>query len=305
MLVSFLRVTKFALQDFWRNFWLSFVTMTVLILALFSVNVLIALSAVSESVITSIKSKVDINILISSKATAAEISNFETFLKNLPMIKSVQYKNKEQVLEEFKQKNSNNPNIAEALKELEKNPFNDTFIVVAKDTSDYYKIIQDIQTSEYEKILSEDNNFADPQRIIAFVEEVTNKTEKIGLVLTITFAIIAFLIVFNTIRVIIYTHREEISVMRLVGATNWFIRTPYLIESIMFGVISLVIKIGLLYVILYFVQPHLASFLEYYNFSLVDFYNRNFIQIFGMELIAVTLLTMISSAFAIRKYLKV
>ena len=301
---SFFRVFKFALQDFWRNIWLSLVTITVLILALLSVNVLIALNAISDSVVSAVQAKVDINISILPDTTVAQTENFHTFLKNFEEIDQLTYLSKEQVLENFKQENAANPKIQEALKELEKNPFTDTFIIKAKDIAHYNVIIQKILNSEYEKIL-ENKNFSDPQKIVAFVDNMTGKAEKVGMILTAIFAIIALLIVFNTVRVIIYTHREEIGVMRLVGATNWFIRTPYLLEAALYAIFSLAIKVGLLYGLLYFAQPYLASLLQYYNFNLIGYYNNNFITIFGLELIAAILLTSISSGLAIRRYLKV
>jgi cell division transport system permease protein len=301
--MTFLRVFKFALQDFWRNIWLSLVTMTVLILALLSVNVLIALDAISNSVIDSVEDKLDINVLLTQQSTKAEIDNFQAYLKNLPEVDSLTYLTKEQVLENFKQKHLDNPDIQDAVKELEGNPFNDTFIIKAKDSALYNKIIQTILNSEYEKII-EVKDFSDPQKIISEVQAMTAKAEQVGLVLTLIFAAIALLIVFNTVRVIIYTHREEIGVMRLVGATNWFIRTPFLLEAVLYTVISLAVKAALLYGLLYFAQPHLATFLQS-DFNIVNYYNQNFIRIFGLEFLVAAGLTIISSRIAIAKYLKV
>jgi cell division transport system permease protein len=165
-------------------------------------------------------------------------------------------------------------------------------------------LIDKILNSEYDSII-ENKNFSDPQKIIAFVQSVTSKAEKVGLILTGLFSLIALLIVFNTIRVIIYTHRDEIGVMRLVGASNWFIRTPYLIEGVLYATLSLAIKGGLLYLLLYVGQPYLASFFQYYNIDLIAYYNQNFVMIFGLELLVAIFLTIVSSGFAIRRYLKV
>lgn len=304
MVLSVLRIIKFALQDFWRNFWLSLVTITVLVLALFSVNILIALNAVSDTVISSVEEKVDINILVEKDATDAEIENFSNFLLNIEEIENVTSKTKDEVLENFQQENIDDPEMQEALDELEENPFNHTFIIKAKKTSDYTAIINTIMESDYEKLV-ENKDFADPQKIIAFVQTMTGKAEKFGLILTGIFAAIALLIVFNTIRITIYTHKEEIGVMRLVGATNWFIRTPYLLEGMLFAFLAVVLVALGLYGLLYLAQPYLYSFFQYYNFNLIDYFNQNFIQIFGLELIAAIFLTVISSGFAISKYLKV
>jgi cell division transport system permease protein len=302
--LTLFRILKFAVQDFVRNFWLSLVTITVLLLALFSVNILIGLNAVSDAVIQSVEEKVDINILLVKEATDADVDNFETFLSNIDGISSIEYLSADEVYDEFRESSKDKPDVQAALEEVTENPFNDTFVIQAEETSNYSQIIQDIQSSEYEQLV-DNKDFADPQKIIAYVENVTDKVERFGVLLTLIFAVIAFLIVFNTIRVTIYTHKDEIGVMRLVGATNWFIRTPYLIEGVLYALIALGLNILLLYTVLNVIQPYMVAFLENYGLDLVAYFNANFVPIFGLELLIIILLNVISSGFAIRRYLKV
>ena len=131
---------------------------------------------------------------------------------------------------------------------------------------------------------------------------------KFGIVFLLSilvFILIASLIVFNTIRVAIYTHRQEIGVMKLVGATNWFIRSPFLLEAVVYGIIACVAGIAIVYPMLNFVQPYVNNFFLTTQFSLTGYFTDNFWAIFGLELLMIILINIISSSVAIRKYLKV
>ena len=136
------------------------------------------------------------------------------------------------------------------------------------------------------------------------LQNITNRIERIGFGLTVLFALISFLIIFNTIRVAITTQRVEISIKRLVGANNWFIRGPYLIESVFFTIASVVCTIGLVYLALRWIDPYLAVVLPN-GFSLTNYFYSNMLMLFGVQALAVLLLTVTSSALAMRKQLKV
>lgn len=303
MILTMMRVLKFALQDFWRNFWLSFATISILVLALFSVNILISLKAISDNIIEVVKNKVDINIELTAEADEAIVGNFMVFLKNNPQVADVEFISREQVFEDFKNKNSNNPYIQEALAELGENRFSNMLIIKANNTADYEGILNEINSSEYREAIK-NNDFSDPQKIISFVEDVDQKTESFGFFIAGMFILISFLIVFNTIRVTIYTHKDEIGVMRLVGATNGFIRAPYIVTSIFYAIIAMLIKVILFYALLNFITPQLVTFFGEYGLDLVSYFNANFFMIFGLELLAIVLLNVLSSSFAVRRYLR-
>lgn len=301
---SSLRIIKFAFQDFWRNFWLSLVTITVLVLALLSVNILISLNAVSDSVINSVKDKVDVSVFFKTDTPQAVIDNFQEKLRNMSEVKETVFIAKDQALAQFKEKHKNDPAILEAVKEVEDNPLLDALVIKAQNTEDYKKILTVLNSAENQEVIKY-QNYTDHEKIIARVSSLSDKVSKFSLSLTIIFAVIAILIVFNAIRVTIYTHREEIAVMRLVGASNSFIRAPFLVESILFAVFAIIITIVVLYGIFVALTPYLGGFLETYNFSLINYYKSNFVEIFLAQLGAVILLNIISSGIAIGKYLRV
>lgn len=301
---SFWRALSFALKDFWRNIWLSLVTITVLVLALLSFNILVSLNAMSDKIIDSVKDRIDVSVYFKPEINQAEIDNFRERLKSRPEVKSVSFISKEQALEDFKAKHQDDPKINEALKELEKNPMVDTVVVKANSTEEYNKVLAFINLPENQQIIKY-QNFTDHEKIIQRVNSISLKIEKVSLIVTGIFILIAVLIVFNAIRVMLYSYKEEITVMRLVGASDWFIRLPFLLEGVLYSIFAVGLAFVGLYAIFGALGPYLNSFFDAYNFNLIQYYNDNFLLLFFSELGAVILLCILSSGVAIRRYLKV
>ncbi|MEI6597388.1 MAG: FtsX-like permease family protein, partial [bacterium] len=103
----------------------------------------------------------------------------------------------------------------------------------------------------------------------------------------------------------IYTHKREIGIMKLVGASTWFIRAPYLISGVIYGLIGVAAIMVILYPFLSFLQPYLAVFFSGFNVNILEYYNNNFFTIFGLEFLAVTLINFLASLIAVGKYSKV
>jgi len=301
---SFFRALRYAFKDFGRNFWLSLVTITVLVLALLSVNILISLNALSDRVITAVKEKVDISVFIKADVEQAQVANFEEKLKKRPEVKEVIFVSKDVALADFKEQHKDDPRILEAIKEVEKNPLADTLIVKAKSIEDYKQILSFINLEENQNIIKY-QNYTDHEKIIARVNDISKKAEEVSLIISLVFAVIAILIIFNAIRVSVYTRREEVSVMRLVGASSSFIRLPFLLESVIYGVFAVIITFAILYAGFSAISPYLNVLLNSYSFNLVEYYNQNFVMLFAAEAGAVVLLSVLSSAVALGRYLKV
>ena len=133
----------------------------------------------------------------------------------------------------------------------------------------------------------------------------TKTGEKIVLIFILFFILISALIVFNTIRVAIYTHREEIGIEKLVGATNWFVSLPFIMESIIYGLVGCAVNIAITYPLLNIVQPYLNNFFGQGKLDVIGYFNHHFIAIFGLEFVIITVLATVASFIATRKYLKV
>lgn len=302
--VSSYRIFKFAWQSFWRNIWLSIVTITVIVLTFVSINFLVVLKVVTDSIISSVQERINVSIFFKPEIKEAEVLEVKTYLDSLSQVDSITYISADQALSDFRQLHKDDTTILESLEELELNPLGATLNVKTKKLTDYSSVLEVLDNSKYKDwILTK--NFDDHKEYINRINQVSSNIQGIGLALTALFIFIAILIVFNTIRIAIYTHREEIAIMKLVGASNNFIRSPFIIEAVFDGIIACLIAIALLFPVLNFIQPYLSSTFIGVDLNITNYFRNNFFAIFGLELLIITLLNILSSGIAIRRYLEV
>ncbi|MBU1165017.1 ABC transporter permease [Patescibacteria group bacterium] len=303
-ILSSYRIFKFAWESFWRNIWLSIVTITVILLALISINFLYALNVVTDSIITTVKDRISVSVFFMPEIVEADVLEVKTYLDTLSQVESIEYISAKQALDNFIALHQDDPKLLESISELDKNPLGATLNVKAVKLSEYPSILEILDNSKYKNLILS-KNFDDHKDYIDRINQVSNNIQQIGFAFTIMFIFISFLIVFNTIRIAIYTHRNEIGIMKLVGATNNFIRSPFLLEAVFDGIIAAVLSIALLYPILSFIQPYLTATFIGSNLDIIGYFNLNFWKIFGLEILAISLLNIIGAGIAIRKYLDV
>ncbi len=303
-LISLYRIFVFASQSFWRNFWLSLVTITIIVLTFASINFIIVLNIITQASMEIVKDKIDVSIYFKTDVTEPQVMEVKSYLSTLAQVKDITYISQAEALESFKEKHENDKTIIESIDELDVNPIGATLNVRAKDIEDYPLIVEVLSNSKYDALIA-DKNFDDHKFFINKIKVIADNIKQFGLMASLVLSLIALLIVFNTIRVAIYTHRQEIAIMKLVGATNWFIRGPFLLEAVFYGIIACVVSIIIAYPFLNMIQPYLNTFFLTENFNISSYFNDNFWQIFGFELIIVVILNILSSYVAIRRYLKV
>lgn len=299
---SFLRIIKFAFQDLGRNFSLSFMTVFILVLMLLSVNTLWSLDVLTKAAVEAVKKQIDISIYFVPEATDKNVNEIKTYVGMFPEVIDIKLQSKEDVLASFREQHKLQKEALDALSELGKNPFGPTMIIKTKEPKDYKKIIDALNVPEYENLI-EAKSFDNHEDAIERLQNITSRIEKIGFGLTVLFALISFLIIFNTIRVAINTQRIEINIKRLVGASNWFIRGPYFVESLVFTMLSMAFTMALVFLGLKWVDPYLVVVLPN-GFSLTNYFQSNMLMLFGAQALAVLLLTVVSSGLAMRKQLK-
>lgn len=304
MFRDLLRVFKFSSQDFWRNFWLSAATIVVLVLALVSINFLLVLNILTKTAVAQVQEKIDVSIYFKQSVPESEVGNVKSYLLSLPQVKNVEYISPDHALAEFQKKHENDPVILESLAEVGDNPLGATLVVTAYNTSDYDAIVKVFDDPQYADII-QDKNFDDHAAIVGKINSVSEKAEKTGLGVAGLFTVVAVLIGFNTVRMTIYTHREEIGIMKLVGAANWFVRAPYLASGVLYGIFSVLLAIVIIYPLLGFAEPYFAGFFGGTSFNLVGYFTDNFLQIFGWQFVGVVLLNTVTSSLAVGRYLKV
>lgn len=300
MLVLFVRIVKFALQNFWRNIWLSVATISIMVLTLLSISGVEFLNVLTRQIVAEVRDRIDISIYFKPEVTPEEVLAIKLKLSKLDKIKDITYLSRDDALKGLEEKHAV---VKQTLAELGANPLGDVLIIKATDISYYPLILSALEQSQYRGLI-EDKNYEDNQVFLNRISEITSKIKRIGWFTSGIFIVIAILIVFNTIRIAIYTHSDEISVMKLVGASNWFIRAPFLGEALMYAVISTVLTMAVLYPLLRLADPQIMVFFNN-SFSLMAYHGSHLAVWFGWHLAATLGLTTIASSLALGRYLDV
>lgn len=302
-MLSFFRIIKFSFQDIVRNGWLSIVTITILCLSLFSINTLSTVSFVSNGAVDAIKEKVDIGLYLKSDALESDITILrEELLKN-PRIKDVTYISKEKALIDFRSKYKNNQEVLLALKEINQNPLSPSLVINPSNLEDSSLLINELKVLD--NTIIESRDFSDNSLVLAKIEGITKRINDFGLIIILLFSFTSLLVVYNAIRVAIYTHRQEIEIMRLVGASNFFIYMPYIVSSLIYALLSMLLIIATFIPLLTLLQPYLETFFAGYSVNVLSYYIDNFVSIFGIQFLVVLAINIFASMVAVRRYTKI
>jgi cell division transport system permease protein len=301
MSTTFARIIKYGFQLFYRHGWLTIATITVMVIALIMYQALILFGVVTDTATASLQDKIDIAVYFKTSAVEDDILNIEKSLKGLPEVKAVEYVSRDKALETFKEAHKDDPNINQALAELDGNPLRASLNIKANDTNDY-PIITTYLENEGFKTVVEKVTYAQNKVAIDRLNKLVDTMRKIGLSITIFLAFAASLVAFNTIRLAIYSNREEIGIMRLVGAANSFIKGPYLFNGILYGATGALVTIILMIPTVNFASPYFQAFIPEMN--LASYFYRNIASLFGYLFIFGAGLGIVSSWIAIRRYLK-
>lgn len=317
LLTTFRRITRTGFINFWRNGFLSFAAIVVITLSLCSFGALIFGSAFGRSLLADVKEKVDINVYFALNAPEADILEVQKDLDNLPEVTDTNYISREKALSDFKAKWQNNTLIMQGLEEIGTNPFPASINIKAKEPGQYAGIVDYLQsknpTDNAGTPIITKINYQENKLIIDRLSKIIPTVETAGFVIAAIFVLIAVVVVWNTIRLIIYTARDEISVMKLVGASNTYVRGPFVISGIMYGIVSGLITLGLMLafaywsdsVILRLVGVDVAANFELVVNVLSSYFFKNFAQIFVIIMGAGVILGGVPSYIAAKRYLRV
>jgi cell division transport system permease protein len=307
MLTSLKRIIRSGFTNFWRNGVVSFSAVFVLTVTLFVVGSMLFMQATLETTLEEIKDKVDVNVYFTSSAEEQQIFEIKSLLEELVETERVEYVSSEQSLEEFKKRHENDQLTLQALQELDENPLGAVLNIKAKEPSQYESIARFLDSSSAldsgEATIIDNINYFQNKTAIDRLTEIIDVSERIGFGVTVTLAIISILITFNTIRLAIYTSKDEIAVMKLVGASSAYVRGPFVVEGIMAGFLAGVLTLFLLYPLTYWLGPITENFFT--NINLFTYYKNNLYEILVIIIGFGTLLGALSSFLAVKRYLKV
>ncbi len=300
------RVFKSGVVNFWRNIWLSTAATLVMVITLLILTITLVVINISSAAIHGVQQRVDISVYLQTNISEQQAMAIKADIEQMPQVASVSYVSAEQALVNFKAANANDKDTLDALNQLDTNPLPATLQVKAKQLDQYAAISSALQDAKYQPFVAK-VNFEDNRQVIAKLSKILRIIKRVGLGLAIVFAFIAVLVIFNTIRLTIYNRKEEVEIMRLVGATNWYIRWPFIMESILYAVAATIITTIVMLPVLHYVAPRINDYFGLPNPTAAQLTGLpfGFVELFLAQLVIAFILGIISSLIAIRRYLKV
>lgn len=281
------------------------------IMSFMLVNIMISNAAMTAT-LKDLTNKVDVTVYFRTNATGDQIEQINRSLQSLPEVASVSLMTREQALADFRERHKNDQLTIQALDELGTNPLGASLEIRAKQTSQYEGIAKYLQAQQDSQsgagVAIDKVNFYQNKTAIDRLTNIIDTSKKNGIAKTIFLAVCAVLIVLNTIRLAIYTARDEIGVMNLVGASRWYVRGPFMVAGVLYGVVSSVLVLILLYPILLY-HPVLIGLdptteLLFGNFNSFTYYTANFLLFFVVVTGTSIALGALSSYLAVRRYLR-
>lgn len=301
MFTSLKRIIRSGWGNFHRNIGLSVATCFILMLVILLLTSLFLVRGAAEYLIATIQEKADITVFFKENSSEEEILKVKEELAKNPQVKEAEYVSKKEALEKFIKEHEDEAELMKAVSLFE-NPFLAHLNINVFEAEQYPSLVNFLESSPFSN-LTEEIDYSERMPIINRIFTITENVKKAGIAVSIILAIIAILVAFNTVRLAIYNSREEIKIQRLVGASNWFIRGPFLTQGLISGIFAALFSLLITYGILYFLSPEIESFLS--DFNLLNYFFSNFSTLLLIQLATGAGLGIISSYIAIRKYLEV
>lgn len=301
------RILRAGFFNFWREGTVSLASVLVLLVTLLVIAMLSFSSVILDTTLQELKNKIDINVTFVTSAKEEDILKIKDTLESLPEVLLVTYVSRQETLTAFKERHANNPSILSALDELGENPLGAVLNIQARDPAQYASVAEflggDNALSSSNSDIIDNINYFQNKEAIDKLARIIASANRLGLALTIFLAVISILIAFTTIRLTIYLARDEISVMRLVGASTTYIRGPFVVVGVIYGLVSGLLTLILLLPMTYWLSD--SNFTLFIGFDIFAYYLRHFLEMFSIIMFSGVLIGALSSALAIRKYLKV
>ena len=304
--ITFLRIFRYGVRNFSRNAWLTTAATAVMTITLLVIATTFAARMVFNDTVQQVRQKIDVSVYLKDNVTDDQRQHFIDELKRLPIVTSVDFISKDQARAIFQQQNKQDLTQLEALGALEgKNPFPPSLKVKTRDPNRLDALNAVINTDANKQLQSDPPSYSGEQKLaIDNIAHVSQFLETAGLVTAVVFAIISILIIFNTIRMAIFSRKDEIEIMRLIGAEKYFIRGPFIVEASLYGVLAAIISISLVYALLLTHGTDLARSDIVVNGTIMFFKRWVVLVVFGQVVIGIVI-GIFSSLLAMRRYLKI
>jgi len=305
LFIHFKRIIRSGYHNFIRSVFTSMTSVLMMTIALSVITSLIFVQAVLNASLNDIKDKVDVTIYFIPGSEEKSIKEIESSLEKLPEIKEISYTSEEEALMNFKERHANDYLTLQALDELDGNPLGASLNIRAQDPSQYESIAkyfeEDGALSRGALTIIDKVDYHQNKIVIDRLNSIIAGAQRLGFIISLILILISIIITFNTIKIIIYMSREEINVMKLVGAGNKYVQGPFIVSGILVGITASLLTIILFFPISIWLGNQMTDFL---SLNLFVYYKSNFIQLFIIMLGSGILLGGISSSLAVVRYLR-
>jgi cell division transport system permease protein len=305
-LIQLYRIIKTGAQNFVRNATLAIAAMAVMVITLTIVLFSIIANATFANTVKQITDKIDISVYLKDNVTDQQRNKLIDDIKGIENVRSVEYVSKDQALEAYKKQNEGNLDLLLAISQTD-NPLPASLQIKPKDPNKIQDIKDYLEKPEVKDLQSDETSYSgDRKEAIDKISKATAFFGRAGFAGVIVFTLVSMLIIFNTIRMAIFNRRDELQIMRLLGASTWFIRGPFVVETIIYGIVSALISVTLVNT-LFSVSASAfdASSLGLLDIKFADrYFADHFLLILTLQLGLGILIGAASSMIATRRYLK-
>lgn len=300
------RIFKAGAINFIRNAWLSAAAIAVMVITLTIVLFSVIARVTFNNTIAQINDKIDVSVYLKDEVTIAQKDELIKQVQALNSVKSVTYISKQQALDKYRDQNQGNSNLLIAISQTD-NPLPASLDVKPKDPNQLQELKTFLEKADIKKLQSSETSYSgDRKEAIDKISHATNFLQQAGLAGVIVFTVISMLIIFNTIRMAIFNRRDELNIMRLLGASTWYIRGPFVVETMLYGLIAAIISVlicnGLFSVSSGAFEASTLGLLDI-KFANDYFVNHYWLILTGQILVGI-LIGAASSYLATRRYLK-
>ena len=298
-ILTVFRLTKLGVVNFWRNLWLSLIATFVMSLTLMTITVLSLSAFLVNGEIDNIKSRIDYEIYFNDNVAEEEITQLSNSIKNLVEVNEVKFISKEEAVEKYKEIYGDKDSLTKYIEQ--ENPLKSSMIVKTVNPEDLSRVDELVNGEKYKNLVYS-SSYSQNREVIERLIGIIDFVEKAGVAIGLVFVIIAVTVIFSIVRVAIYSRKDEIEIMKLVGATDWFVHAPFIIESALYGIIAAFLSLGFIAGIYYYVSSVATTYLSFSVDHIQAYLSEYFVFVVLFQVLMGLIISISAAFFAIRKH---
>lgn len=296
------RIIKMSGVSFWRNRWLSLATTLIIVLTLIIISVFSFMALIVNKTATSLREKVDLVVYLKDSDSEEQIDALVEIIESRSEVKSIVFISKQDAFLRWQERYSNDETLRNAITEND-NPLPRSIEVKTKEAEQISAVAGFLQDDDYAPLISQ-LSYEKNKTLIDRLVSITSLIKKIGSGLSILFIIISVFVVYNAIKITIFARSEELEIMRLVGATDSYVRMPFVFEGVIYGLIAAVVTALVLLVTYRFLNIPLSNYLNNIGYDVSVFVRTSVFQVIGLQFLIALLLGIFCSFWATREHLE-